>query len=193
MVKPLTKRQRTRTALIAAAQALIEEGGLSAVTLDAVAARVGVTKGAIYSSFRGKAELVWAAAEPLRPGLDPPILAGQPIEQARVTARALMALLPTAGRQAEFMAELQAQVRADPELRARQAAQQHALFDLMAERLQAGFGDLLVLPPRTVGLTIQALILGFIAQWERTPEEVTEDVVTAAFEALARGATRQPN
>ena len=76
MVKPLTKRQRTRTALIAAAQALIEEGGLSAVTLDAVAARVGVTKGAIYSSFRGKAELVCPSSIAYGPNGMPPDIPG---------------------------------------------------------------------------------------------------------------------
>jgi hypothetical protein len=31
--------------------------------------------------------------------------------------------------------------------------------------------------------------MGFIAQHERTPDEVTEEVVAAAFEALAIGAT----
>ena len=46
----------------------------------------------------------------------------------------------------------------------------------------------LTIPSRVLGLAVQALLLGFIAQWERTPGEVTEDVVAAAFEALARGA-----
>jgi hypothetical protein len=50
--------------------------------------------------------------------------------------------------------------------------------------------DQLAMPPRAMGLAVQALLLGFTAQWERTPDEVTEEVVAAAFAALARGAAR---
>ena len=57
-----------------------------------------------------------------------------------------------------------------------------------ARQIEAGFGGRLTIPPRVLGLAVQALLLGFIAHWERTPGEVTEDVAAAAFEALARGA-----
>ena len=53
------KRQRTRAALVEATLAIIAEQGFAAVTLDGVAARAGVTKGAIYSNYRGKGELLW--------------------------------------------------------------------------------------------------------------------------------------
>lgn len=60
----------------------------------------------------------------------------------------------------------------------------------MARRIEAGFGDRLAIPPRVMSLGVQALLLGFAAQWERTPDEVTEDVIAVIFEALSRGATR---
>jgi AcrR family transcriptional regulator len=192
MVKPplSPKRQRTRAALIDATAALVAERGLAAVSLDDIAARAGVTKGAIYSNFRGKAELLWEAVDRRRLHLDAAIAPGDARATGRNVARALMAQFPQAEKEAAFYAELRAYIRTDPEMRAQQSAQQKAQFDELARRLTAGFGDDLALAPRTLALCVQALLLGFTEQWERTPSEVTEDVVAAAFEALARGAAK---
>jgi len=46
-----------------AALQLIAESGLSALTVDALAARLGVTKGSFYWHFRGRADLLAAALE----------------------------------------------------------------------------------------------------------------------------------
>lgn len=191
MVKPplSRKRQRTRAALVEAALAIIAERGIAAVTLDEIAARAGVTKGAIYSNYRSKGELLWEAVDRRRPHLTPEATPGDPAAQARAVARAIMASLPEAEREAAFHSELQIYIRTDPELRAQQAEQQKAQLDDISRQLATDFGDQLTMPPRTVALAIQALILGFTAQWERTPDEVTEEVVTAALEALAIGAT----
>ena len=191
MVKPplSRKRQRTRAALVEAALAIIAERGIAAVTLDEIAARAGVTKGAIYSNYRSKGELLWEAVDRRRPHLAPEATPGDPAAQARAVARAIMASLPEAEREAAFHSELQIYIRTDPELRAQQAEQQKAQLDDISRQLATDFGDQLTMPPRTVALAIQALILGFTAQWERTPDEVTEEVVTAALEALAIGAT----
>jgi len=190
MVKPplSRKRQRTRAALVEATLAIIAERGIAAVSLDEIAARAGVTKGAIYSNYRGKGELLWEAVDRRRPHLAPQITPGDPLAQARAVARAIMAALPDAEREAAFHSELQVYIRTDPELRARQAEQQKAQLDDIVRQLVEGFGDQLAMPPRALALAIQALILGFTTQWERTPDEVTEDVVAAAFEALALGA-----
>jgi len=191
MVKPelSRKRQRTRAALIEATSAIIAERGLAAVSLDEIAARAGVTKGAIYSNFRNKGELLWEAVEPRRLHLDPRITPGDPLAQARAVARAVMDAMPQAGREAAFHGELQSYIRTDPELRAHQAAQQKAQFDGIVALLETNFGDRLTMPARAVALAIQALAVGFTVQWERTPDEVTEQVVAAAYEALAIGAT----
>lgn len=182
------KRRRTRRALVEATAALIAERGLSGVTLDGIAARAGVTKGAIYSNYRSKAELLWAAADRRRIHLRPAVTPGDALAQARAFAHAVIEALPQSRREAAFYAELQAQVRTDPALRAAQAAQQTRQFDLAARRLQDALGEQLGMPARTVVLAAQALALGFMSQCERTPEAVTEEVVLAAYEALARGA-----
>jgi AcrR family transcriptional regulator len=192
MVKPLSpKRQRTRAALVAATSALIAEKGLAGVTLDDVARRAGVTKGAIYSNYRSKGELLWAAVEPRRLHARPKLHAGDALGTARAMAGALMEELDKAEREQAFLSELQSYIRTDPELQAEQAAQQKAQFDWIAQELQATFGDGLGYPARVVGLAVQALALGFAAQRERTPDEVTPAVVTAAYEMLALGATRR--
>lgn len=190
MVKLLSrKRQQTQKALIEATLALVEERGFAGVTLDEVAARAGVTKGAVYSNYRSKGELLWAAADTRRLHLRPVVPRGDARSAARIMARAWMEIMPQAQREAGFLGELQRYVRTDPELHAQQAAQQKAQFQWMAQQLAETFGDQLALPPRVLALAVQALTLGFTAQYERTPDEVTEDVVAAAYEALALGAT----
>ena len=50
-------RQQTRTQLIAAAAAVFDEDGFGGASLDRIAERAGLTRGAIYSNFGGKDEL----------------------------------------------------------------------------------------------------------------------------------------
>ena len=192
MVKPALsrKRQRTRSALIEATLAIIAERGFGAVSLNDVAARAGVTKGSIYSNFRGKGDLLWAAAGRKRLTVVPTITPGAPLRaHARAITQALMPLIPQIEREADFHRELLVYSRTDPELAALQAAQWDALFDAIARGLEGELGERLVMPPRVLALGIQALIRGFVSQWAETPEEVTEDVVAANFEALLLGAT----
>ena len=191
MVKPSPsrKRERTRAALLEATRALIAERGLAAVTLDEVAARIGVTKGAIYSNFRGKGELVWAATAAGRRYLSPMARAGSSVGQhARAAARAVMAAAPRTPEQVELHHQLQIYAADDAELRAIQAADQRALIDAIAGALTAEFGDRLAVPPRALAVGYQALLRGFLNQWLQTPEEVTEAAVAAAFEAMLSGA-----
>ena len=156
MVKPplSRKRQRTRAALVEAALAIIAERGIAAVTLDEIAARAGVTKGAIYSNYRSKGELLWEAVDRRRPHLTPEATPGDPAAQARAVARAIMASLPEAEREAAFHSELQIYIRTDPELRAQQAEQQKAQLNDISRQLATDFGDQLTMPPRTVALAI---------------------------------------
>src|SRR3954471_14607922 len=162
MVKPQLspKRQRTRAALIEATAALVADRGLAAVSLDDIAARAGVTKGAIYSNFRTKAELLWVAVDRRRLHLAAAITPGDVKATARDVARALMAQFPQAQAEAAFYAELQAYIRTDPEMRAQQAAQQKAQFDAVARQIEAGFGPGLAIAPRVLSLAVQALLLG---------------------------------
>jgi AcrR family transcriptional regulator len=59
----LIQGEETRTALIAAARELFGDQGYAATTLDEIAARTGLTKGAVYHHFGGKRELFQAVFE----------------------------------------------------------------------------------------------------------------------------------
>lgn len=54
------RRRQTRTALLAAAERLWGERGIHGASLDDIAAAAGLTKGAVYSNFSGKTDLLLA-------------------------------------------------------------------------------------------------------------------------------------
>lgn len=57
------KRQRTRAALMDAAQQVFSEHGLAGATIDQVTQAAGFTRGAFYSNFASKEELMLAAMD----------------------------------------------------------------------------------------------------------------------------------
>src|SRR5262245_14247377 len=57
------KRERTRSALLEAARALVRENGYEGTTLEKVATRAGMTTGAIYGNFRNRDELFIALGQ----------------------------------------------------------------------------------------------------------------------------------
>jgi AcrR family transcriptional regulator len=60
---PERRRELTRTALIESAAEVFAERGLHAASLDEIAARAGFTRGAIYSNFGSKDELLLAVLD----------------------------------------------------------------------------------------------------------------------------------
>ncbi|MGH3380123.1 MAG: TetR/AcrR family transcriptional regulator [Actinoallomurus sp.] len=54
------KRAQTRTALLDAAERLWAKHGIRGASLDEIAAQAGMTKGAVYSNFTGKTDLILA-------------------------------------------------------------------------------------------------------------------------------------
>ncbi|MGH2808397.1 MAG: TetR family transcriptional regulator, partial [Actinomycetota bacterium] len=62
---PLSREARkaeTREAIVEAARRLFARKGIEATSLDRIAQEVGLTKGAIYSTFESKVDLVEAVA-----------------------------------------------------------------------------------------------------------------------------------
>jgi AcrR family transcriptional regulator len=57
------RRVQTRTALLDSAQRLWAERGIHGASLDDIAASAGLTKGAVYSNFTGKTDLLLALLE----------------------------------------------------------------------------------------------------------------------------------
>lgn len=180
------KRERTRARLVDAAVAVAEEKGLVAASLDEIAARAGMTRGAIYSNFAGKADLVMAVAETHGVQLAPDYTPGAPLRtQLAALADAVIAILPMAQTRSRLSAELQAYAAIDPELRRRFGELHRALFARWSRTLTEAYGDELAMPPLDLVVTLQSLATGLAHQHQLTPELVTPQVVRRAFAAFA--------
>jgi AcrR family transcriptional regulator len=183
------KRERTRGALIAAALEIVEETGFAAASLDAIAARAGMTKGAVYSNFASKAELLLAAASarglamrPFDPWAGPSFADG-----LEALARELVVTIRRAKGGAKFAAEFQVYALSDPELRAGLAATYEQNFAAVAERLDR-FADLKPgVSPRELAVGLQAVSLGLMMQSFVTPHDVSKAVILATLKAFAEG------
>ena len=64
------KKAETRERLLKAAEAIARDEGLGRITLEGVASAAGLTKGAIYSNFGSKEDLLLEVLERLTPGLN---------------------------------------------------------------------------------------------------------------------------
>ncbi|MFJ8814635.1 MULTISPECIES: TetR/AcrR family transcriptional regulator [Amycolatopsis] len=78
---------RSRSAILSAAVALLSEGGVRAVTIEAVTSRSGVARSTLYRHFPNNTELLAAAFRELLPPLDPPA-GGTPRERLLRLVRA---------------------------------------------------------------------------------------------------------
>jgi AcrR family transcriptional regulator len=114
---PLTRAARkteTRHAIIDAAAWLFARRGIEATSLDAIAARVGLTKGAVYGSFTSKRELIQAVAKAHSSPVDmrPLLRRDLPLgERLRLFAREMVMLLRGTSRQV-FLLDFEYQVYA---------------------------------------------------------------------------------
>ena len=187
------KRERTRVALIAATLAVVEERGFAGASLDAIAAKAGMTKGAIYSNFSGKAELMMAAMGSRGFSLSPTQAWGTVLRDGlKGLASELAAMIRRAQGEAKFAIEFELYAMGDAELRAGMAATYASLFTESAAYF-ARFKDLKPgLAPRHLAVALQATALGLLVQSFITPDEITEEVVLATLTALADGVTAGP-
>jgi len=184
------KRERTRAALIDAAAAVIGEKGWDRTSLDEVASRAGMSRGAIYGNFRDREELFLAVVQQRWKPIMPSYMPGTTFKQhMHVVGKALAAAGPERRSQAlgalSFMLyaltheHMRDEVeRTNRDLYTRMAAGVAKVFP--REQLPMDAGQLVpVLHALADGLTF----LRFL-----TPNLITEDVIVAAFDAIAAGA-----
>jgi AcrR family transcriptional regulator len=185
------KRQRTRQALIAATLEVIAETGFVGASLEAIARRAGVTRGAIYSNFEGRDELMMAAVASRGMTLDRDFSQPMPLEaQLRRFAENLLDQFPAAAGGGGLVIEFQVYAMSQPPLRARLASIYEAMFATIASQFAAQYGDTLAISADALARAVQALAMGLVWQFMLTPAAVSRDAVIAAFAALARGAAR---
>lgn len=181
------KRERTREALLDAALSLTREVGLEQTTLAGIAARAGMTTGAIYGNFRDRDALFMALAirqwAPIRPRFAP---GGSFRELMDAVADAVIASFPVREPAAPGALAYRAYALRNPGVRA-------AFGEQMANGLANGEAwirslfdaDDLPMDPGALVRVINALIEGVTFQRFLTPDLMPDDVVRHAFTALA--------
>lgn len=146
-----------------------------------------MTKGAIYSNFASKAELLLAAASARGLTMRPidPWAAASFAEGLESLAMELGATIRRAKGGAKFAAEFQVYALSDPELRAGLGATYERNFAAVAERL-ARYANLKPgLSTRELAVSLQSVCLGLMMQSFITPDDVTERVILATLKGFS--------
>jgi AcrR family transcriptional regulator len=181
------KRERTRAALIKAASEVIGEKGWDCTSLEEVAARAGMTRGAIYGNFKHREDLFLAVVRANWKPVMPPLSPGMTFHEYMKTLG--KALAETASvRRAQGVGALSFMLYAltHEEMRSRVRQFNAELYALGAQRLRQSFPKRdLPMPPEHMVRVIHALTEGLTVLRILTPELITDDVVMNAFDALA--------
>jgi AcrR family transcriptional regulator len=189
-----SKRERTRARLVAATLEAVAAKGVAGASLDDIAARAGMTKGAIYSNFAGKAELLLAAMGERGLTLSSAPRVGATIEETLAgLAHDLAQAVRRASGAGALAAEFQLHALNDPEMRKAMGATYAASFAGLGRILAQASGAPSRMSPQVLAVAVQAVAMGFLVQSFITPEAIDEDLIVETFAALAAGVTGPPS
>jgi AcrR family transcriptional regulator len=181
------KRARTRAKLIAATAAVIGEKGYDRASLEEIAARAGMTRGAVYGNFKNKEELFLLLIESRWKPIIPPFVPGATLkQQMRILGKTVAKEALARRDQAAAATAFQLYTLTHEAMRARLTKQNAAIYRRMAKGLLKFVpAKQLSMPAEKFVRVLDALITGLLFTYFQTPQLVTEDVIIAAFEALA--------
>ena len=184
--RPTRKRRETIKRLIEAANAVIAEKGFQRASLDEIAARAGLTKGAIYSNFDSKEHLFMAVVGSRRLTINFDGRADQSMrENLRRNAEVFCANLKESRAHSAFLAEFILYALTHEDARRRWAEWYAAPFNPVSPTVEAYLTAHGQPPFQIFWATLQSLALGLYIQHAITPELITDNVIIAAFESLA--------
>jgi AcrR family transcriptional regulator len=182
------KRERTRAKLLEAARALIREKGYDHTTMDGIAKRAGVTTGAIYGNFKNRDDLFIALGQTYWAPIKPRVKPGASFSNVmQAMAEATIAAIPDRATAAVGRLTGLAYTLTHEDLRKRVAS-------ITAESYATGEQWLrgvakkedLPMPAGQLVRVLHALTEGLVFQRLLTPELLPDQVIRAAFLALAR-------
>lgn len=193
-VQPTPRRPRAqvRADLLEAAERLVRARGFR-VSVDDIAAAAGMTKGAVYSNFANRAELMEAVAERMLPepiDVDTLVPDGLPVDEAMERgARELVRRLDERPEELGVVLELVAEYVRDPELLQRIRADtmdQHRAAERLQRRADVE-GRVLPRPAAELATVLDALALGLGGtRLLRGPDAVSEELFVWAFRKLVQ-------
>ena len=178
-------RSETRRRILDAAYVLFSERGIATTSLAQVAEAAGLTKGAIYSNFTGKDELVLALMEERTMGrltsvLDELSAVDDAQEAVAGVGHVLVEAMRSDAAAHRLLAENYAMSFRDPAyreaLRARRRDARTAIAEAVV-RVQEVTGLRLRLPPDEVAVVLLALSNGLGVESDIDPDAVPEDLL----------------
>jgi AcrR family transcriptional regulator len=174
--------------LIESASAIIREKGYAHVSMEAVAARAGVTRGSIYGNFRDRNDLIAAVGAERAPRVLPaPTTPGADL---RTQLRAVGKTIAEAARRHRedtiYWSAYMTYVQSDEELKRRAAEQARIVRKMIVDAWSAALPpESTPMPVETFVKVLTTLTTGLIMAHSMSPDDFGEDVIVAAFEALA--------
>lgn len=181
------KRERTRAKLIEAAAEVIGEKGYDRASLEEIAARAGMTRGAVYGNFKGKEELFLALVANHWKPIVPSLKRGTDFkQQMRILGKTVAAEARARHKQAAAATAFQLYVLTHKSMRVRMSAQNAVVYRRMTKEIVKVVSKReLPMPAARFIRVLDALTTGLLFTYFQTPELITEDVFISAFEALA--------
>ena len=181
------KRERTRAKLLEAARSLLRERGYDGTTLEGIAERAGMTAGAIYGNFENRDELFIALAQTYWAPIKPHVKRGATLSDImRAMADATIEAIPDRAAVAVGRLTGLAYTLTHEQHRARVASVTAESYDFGEQWI----GELvneedLPMPAGQLVRVLHALTEGLVFQRLLTPDLVPDEVIRAAFLALA--------
>jgi AcrR family transcriptional regulator len=182
------KRDRTRATLIEAAKEVIRQKGYHAVSLEEVAARAEMSRGAIYGNFKDREDLIAAVVSTLWEPVVPQFKMGATFrEQMRIIGKAVAAAARARRPMAVGAASFQLYALSNELMRRRVAEENAEIY----RRLAAGIvkfiqASELPMPANRFVRVLHALTDGLMFEHFMAPNLITKDVIISAFEAFAK-------
>ena len=180
------KRARTKAKLIEAAAAVIGKKGFDRASLDEIAARAGMTRGAVYGNFKNKEELFLAVVTEFWKPILPPVDRSMSLrQQMRILGQTVAREARARQHQAVAATAFQLYVLTHEEMRS-QISRKNAM---VYRNLTRGMRKLipekdLPMPAEQFVRVLDALTSGLMFTYFQTPELISEELFVAAFEAL---------
>jgi AcrR family transcriptional regulator len=185
----LSRGGRFESLLDVAAQ-LLKEGGLDAVTMDAVAARAGVSRPLVYKHFSNRQALLAGLWRREAKGIDAAAANLRNVHGVEaITRRSVEATLNALDRRSLMLAPLLHSELFDPELRREQATRQRRIRRWWTKQVIAEFG--LSETDAEAAVTVHfAGLDSMLAEFSSNPKKRDRDELVDVYVCLVMGGLR---
>jgi len=193
------RREAVRTGILAAAEAAFLEHGYDRTTVSDIAAAAGFTKGAVYSNFGGKPELLQAVCaahiDAIADSVTDTFTRGdvrptQTGDAARRVARALTAEITGSSSWPALWTEFRTLAGHDPAVRSAYAELRIQLCAGVEQRLRAHAGDLALQDDADLAVAATLLLTvahGLAVEHATAPEAVPGELIEESLTRLIGG------